>query len=50
MIRNVYSWGLKEMERMKAMVAECTKLGATVEEFVDYCITRPPTKTQQLQC
>ena len=34
-IRNVYSWRLKETERMKAIVAECTKLGATVEEFED---------------
>eukprot|EP00529_Nitzschia_sp_RCC80_P018902 CAMPEP_0113504512 /NCGR_PEP_ID=MMETSP0014_2-20120614/34755_1 /TAXON_ID=2857 /ORGANISM="Nitzschia sp." /LENGTH=499 /DNA_ID=CAMNT_0000399627 /DNA_START=83 /DNA_END=1582 /DNA_ORIENTATION=- /assembly_acc=CAM_ASM_000159 len=41
-IRNVYSWRLKETERMKAIVAECTKLGATVEEFEDYCIIHPP--------
>lgn len=41
-IRNVYSWRLKETERMKAIVAECTKLGATVEEFTDYCIIHPP--------
>jgi len=41
-IRNVYSWRLKETERMKAIVAECTKLGATVEEFRDYCIIHPP--------
>ena len=41
-IRNVYSWRLKETERMKAIVAECTKLGAKVEEFNDYCIIHPP--------
>jgi len=41
-IRNVYSWRLKETERMKAIVAECTKLGARVEEFEDYCIIHPP--------
>jgi len=41
-IRNVYSWRLKETERMKAIVAECTKLGATVEEFRDYCVITPP--------
>jgi 3-phosphoshikimate 1-carboxyvinyltransferase len=41
-IRNVYSWRLKETERMKAIVAECTKLGAVVEEFTDYCIIHPP--------
>jgi 3-phosphoshikimate 1-carboxyvinyltransferase len=43
-IRNVYSWRLKETERMKAIVAECTKLGAKVEEFRDYCIIHPPAK------
>jgi 3-phosphoshikimate 1-carboxyvinyltransferase len=43
-IRNVYSWRLKETERMKAIVNECTKLGATVEEFNDYCIIHPPNK------
>jgi 3-phosphoshikimate 1-carboxyvinyltransferase len=41
-IRNVYSWRLKETERMKAIVAECTKLGATVDEFEDYCVIHPP--------
>jgi 3-phosphoshikimate 1-carboxyvinyltransferase len=41
-IRNVYSWRLKETERMKAIVAECTKLGARVEEFKDYCVIHPP--------
>jgi len=41
-IRNVYSWRLKETERMKAIVAECTKLGATVEEYRDYCVIHPP--------
>ena len=41
-IRNVYSWRLKETERMKAIVAECTKLGGVVEEFRDYCIIHPP--------
>jgi 3-phosphoshikimate 1-carboxyvinyltransferase len=41
-IRNVYSWRLKETERMVAIVAECTKLGGRVEEFNDYCIIHPP--------
>lgn len=41
-IRNVYSWRLKETERMKAIVVECTKLGGTVEEYDDYCIIHPP--------
>lgn len=43
-IRNVYSWRLKETERMKAIVAECTKLGAKVEEYRDYCVIHPPDK------
>lgn len=41
-IRNVYSWRLKETERMKAIVAECTKLGGVVEEYRDYCVIHPP--------
>lgn len=41
-IRDVYSWRLKETERMKAIVAECTKLGARVEEYEDYCVIHPP--------
>ncbi len=41
-IKNVYSWRLKETERMKAIVAECTKLGAKVEEYRDYCVIHPP--------
>lgn len=45
-IRNVYSWRLKETERMKAIVAECTKLGATVEEYRDYCVIHPPPNNQ----
>jgi len=41
-IRNVYSWRLKETERMKAIVSECTSLGAFVEEYSDYCVIHPP--------
>lgn len=42
-IRDVYNWRVKETERMKAIVAELTKLGAKVEEGHDYCIITPPT-------
>jgi 3-phosphoshikimate 1-carboxyvinyltransferase len=45
-IRNVYSWRLKETERMKAIVSECTKLGAVVEEFTDYCVIHPPPRNK----
>lgn len=41
-IRNVGSWRVKETERMKAIVAELTKLGASVEEGSDYCVVTPP--------
>ncbi|GMI28713.1 hypothetical protein TeGR_g13971 [Tetraparma gracilis] len=43
-IENVYSWRLKETERMKAIVCECRKLGAEVEEGRDYCVITPPDK------
>ncbi|GMH46492.1 hypothetical protein TrRE_jg4199 [Triparma retinervis] len=46
-IRNVYSWRLKETERMKAICAECTKLGARVEEFRDYCVIHPPARMNE---
>eukprot|EP01026_Neomeris_dumetosa_P050997 TRINITY_DN4482_c0_g1_i12.p1 TRINITY_DN4482_c0_g1~~TRINITY_DN4482_c0_g1_i12.p1 ORF type:complete len:423 (-),score=87.91 TRINITY_DN4482_c0_g1_i12:141-1295(-) len=42
-IRNVYNWRVKETERMKAIVTELRKLGATVEEGHDYCVITPPT-------
>ncbi len=41
-IRDVYNWRVKETERMKAIVAELTKLGAHVEEGRDYCVITPP--------
>lgn len=40
-IRDVGSWRVKETERMKAIVTECTKLGATVEEGEDWCKITP---------
>ncbi|GAB5031536.1 3-phosphoshikimate 1-carboxyvinyltransferase [Nannochloropsis oceanica] len=40
-IRNVYNWRVKETERMRAIVTELTKLGATVEEGRDFCIVHP---------
>lgn len=39
--RNVYNWRVKETERMRAIVTELTKLGATVEEGRDFCIVHP---------
>lgn len=40
-ILDVGSWRVKETERMKAIVTECTKLGATVEEGEDWCKITP---------
>ncbi|KAJ1451403.1 Enolpyruvate transferase domain-containing protein [Pelagophyceae sp. CCMP2097] len=41
-IRGVASWRVKETERMKAIVAETTKLGADVVEFEEHCVITPP--------
>ncbi|KAH8082938.1 shikimate 3-dehydrogenase [Aureococcus anophagefferens] len=41
-IRNVGSWRVKETERMKAIVAETTKLGADVFEGDTHCVITPP--------
>ena len=41
-IRNVGSWRVKETERMKAIVAEATKLGAHVFEGETHCVITPP--------
>lgn len=41
-IRDVGSWRVKETERMKAIVAELTKLGADVVEGADSCTITPP--------
>jgi len=41
-IRNVGSWRVKETERMKAIVAETSKLGADVVEGDTHCVITPP--------
>ena len=41
-LRNIASWRVKETDRIAAMATELRKLGASVEEGVDYlCITPP---------
>ncbi|GER57498.1 3-phosphoshikimate 1-carboxyvinyltransferase [Striga asiatica] len=42
--RDVASWRVKENERMIAICTELRKLGAKVEEGLDYCIITPPEK------
>ena len=49
-IRNIASWRVKETDRIAAMAIELRKLGARVEEGVDYIkITPPPTLTPHVQ-
>jgi 3-phosphoshikimate 1-carboxyvinyltransferase len=41
-IRNIYNWRVKETDRLTAMAAELTKLGATVEVTDDSLTVTPP--------
>lgn len=41
-LRNIGSWRVKETDRIAAMAAELTKLGATVEAGADYLRIVPP--------
>jgi 3-phosphoshikimate 1-carboxyvinyltransferase len=41
-LRNIASWRLKETDRLTAMANELRKLGATVEEGMDYLRISPP--------
>ena len=41
-LRNIGSWRVKETDRIAAMAAELTKLGATVEAGPDYLRVEPP--------
>lgn len=41
-LRNIASWRVKETDRIAAMACELQKLGATVEEGVDYLKITPP--------
>ncbi|CAL4321285.1 3-phosphoshikimate 1-carboxyvinyltransferase [Buchnera aphidicola] len=43
-IRNIYSWRLKETDRLKAMTIELKKIGAFVIEGKDYICITPPKK------
>jgi 3-phosphoshikimate 1-carboxyvinyltransferase len=41
-LRNIASWRVKETDRIAAMATELRKLGATVEEGVDWLAVLPP--------
>lgn len=45
-LRNIASWRVKETDRIAAMVTECRKLGATVEEGADFIRITPPERWQ----
>jgi len=44
-LRNIASWRVKETDRIVAMATELRKLGASVEEGVDFIRITPPTTT-----
>lgn len=46
-LRNIGSWRVKETDRLAAMAIELRKLGATVEEGVDYIVITPPSEEIQ---
>ncbi len=41
-LRNIASWRVKETDRIAAMATELRKVGATVEEGMDYLVVTPP--------
>ena len=43
-LRNIGSWRVKETDRLAAMAKELRKLGATVEEGLDYIAITPPAQ------
>lgn len=43
-LRNIASWRVKETDRLSAMATELRKVGAIVEEGVDYISVTPPEK------
>jgi len=45
-LRNIASWRVKETDRIDAMAAELTKLGAQVEAGADYLAITPPAQLQ----
>ena len=45
-LRNIASWRVKETDRIAAMACELRKLGATVDEGVDYLKITPPVRWQ----
>ena len=49
-LRNIASWRVKETDRIAAMACELRKLGATVEEGVDFIKITPPLTIGDWKC
>ena len=49
-LRNIASWRVKETDRIAAMACELRKLGATVEEGVDFIKITPPLTIGDWNC
>lgn len=45
-LRNIISWRVKESDRLTAMATELRKLGAIIEEGLDYLSITPPEKIE----
>ena len=45
-LRNIGSWRVKETDRIAAVAAECSRLGARVESGSDWIRIHPPTQLQ----
>ncbi len=45
-LRNIASWRVKETDRIAAIAAQCTKLGAVIEEGPDWIRVTPPRQWQ----
>ena len=46
-LSNIASWRVKETDRISAMATELRKLGASIEEGVDFLVIEPPSEIRQ---
>lgn len=46
LMRNIYNWRVKETDRLAAMATELRKVGAEVEEGLDFIRVTPPAQLQ----
>ncbi len=48
-LTNIYTWRLKETDRIAAMATELKKVGAHIEEGEDYLVVTPPEQLQHAE-